>query len=595
MRPLRQTTRIHRLIPTALLAYDMFCFPTRLVLGLICWLSASFVANNVHAAFGDIVAQYSFSASSFVMSPTQPLMYATIPSWNSVAIINTNTLVVESTVFVGSNPVNLAFSPDGSKAYIANSGSNFVAVFNTQTRRVVNSFLLPEPPQDVVFGSSNRLWVLGQSQIFQIDATTGASTGPSITNSFVNSGSLEISPDRNTLYYADLGAMYKYDVSGSTPVLRLQTPFSTVWYGLNENLTLSHNGRFICYGSGQNNGYNTKFRTSDFAALGSFNINTGSYPQALAFSPDDSLVYASVDYSGIKVFNANTFLPVGTISDDPEVSGKLAVDSTGRYLFAGYTAYFSNSTGTIVFDTGVTNTGVWYLNNNVFTSPAFGPYIPAGWQVVGVADFNRDGHPDYLLFNPATRQTAIWYLSGVTFVGGAYGPTLPAGWKLVATGNFNNDGRPDYVLYNASSHQTAVWYLNNNVYVGGAYGPTLPAGWSLVGVADFNIDGKPDYLLFNLSTRQSAIWYLFGTTYAGGAYGPAITAGYNLIGAADFNGNGKPDYLLYNPSTQRTAIWYMNNNVHVSGSYGPTLPTGWTLTDVADFNGDGHPDFLLFH
>jgi YVTN family beta-propeller protein len=180
MRPLRQITRIHRLIPTALLAHDMFRFLTRLVLGLICWLSASFVANNVHAAFGDIVAQYSFSASSFVMSPAQPLMYATIPSQNSVAIINTNTLVVESTVFVGSSPVNLAFSPDGSKAYIANSTSNFVVVFNTQTRRVVNSFLLPEPPQDVVFGRSNRLWVLGQSQIFQIDATTGASTGPSI-------------------------------------------------------------------------------------------------------------------------------------------------------------------------------------------------------------------------------------------------------------------------------------------------------------------------------------------------------------------------------------------------------------------------------
>ncbi len=47
-------------------------------------------------------------------------MYATIPSQNSVAIINTNTLAAE-TVFVGSGPTNLAFSPDGSKAYIANS------------------------------------------------------------------------------------------------------------------------------------------------------------------------------------------------------------------------------------------------------------------------------------------------------------------------------------------------------------------------------------------------------------------------------------------------------------------------------------------
>ncbi len=257
----------------------MLYFPTRLLLGFVLWLSGSLVANNAHAALGDVVAEYSFPASSFAMSPTQPLMYATIPSQNSIAIINTNTLQA-STVFVGSNPTNLALSPDGSKAYVANSTTNFVVVFNTQTRTIVNSFLLPEHPQDVVFGSQNRLWVLGQNQIFQIDATTGASTGPSIDNFIVYSGSLEISPDRNTLYYADYGlspgTMYKFNVSGTTPVLVRQTPFGTV--GSNgEDLTLSHNGNFICYvtGSGQNLCDIAKFRTSDIWSRGSKQISGG--------------------------------------------------------------------------------------------------------------------------------------------------------------------------------------------------------------------------------------------------------------------------------------------------------------------------------
>ena len=100
--------------------------------------------------------------------------------------------------------------------------------------------------------------------------------------------------------------------------------------------------------------------------------------------------------------------------------------------------------------------------------------------MVGVADFDRDSHADYALFNPSTRQTAIWYLSGPTLIRGAYGPTLPSGWALVATADFNGDGHPDYVLENANTHQTAIWYLNNNAFVSGAYGPTLPAGWSLV-------------------------------------------------------------------------------------------------------------------
>ena len=297
-----------------------------------------FVANNASAAFGDLVADYSFGASAFAMSPTEPLMYATIPSQNAVAIINTNTLVVEEMVFVGSGPVNLALSPDGSKAYIANSTSNFLVVLDTASRTVVNSFYLPEEPQDVVLGTQNRLWVLGQSKIFQIDVTTGASTGSSITNS-IYGGSLEITPDGNTLYYGDYGVspstMYKYDASGSNAVLALQTPFGSV--GSNgQDLTLSHNGNFICYatGSGQSGYQIAKFRTSDFATVGSF--NTGAYPRQVAFSPDDLVVYAVHTGGEINVFDANTFVSLGTISASGQASD-LTADSTGGYLFAGYT------------------------------------------------------------------------------------------------------------------------------------------------------------------------------------------------------------------------------------------------------------------
>jgi FG-GAP-like repeat len=219
-------------------------------------------------------------------------------------------------------------------------------------------------------------------------------------------------------------------------------------------------------------------------------------------------------------------------------------------------------------------TAVWFMNNNIFVSGAYGPTLSTGFTLVGVADFNGDGKRDYLLLNPNTRQSAIWYLSGVTFLGGAYGPTLPSGWILMATGDFNGNSKPDYVLYNTSTRQTAVWYMNNAVFVSGAFGPTLPVGWSLVGVADFNGDGKLDYLLFNPSTRQSAIWYLSGVTFLGGAFGPTLPSGWQLVATADFNGNGKPDYVLYNVNTRQTAIWYLNNAVFVNGAFGPTLPSG---------------------
>jgi hypothetical protein len=222
-------------------------------------------------------------------------------------------------------------------------------------------------------------------------------------------------------------------------------------------------------------------------------------------------------------------------------------------------------------------TAIWYLNNNVYVGSDYGPTLPTGWGLRDGADFNSDTHPDYALFNPTTKQTGILYLSGPTVIGGAFGPTLPSGWELVGAADFNGDGNPDYVLYNTSTHQTAVWYLNNNVLVGGDVGPTLPSGWTIVGIADFDGDGHPDYLLFYPGSGSTAIAYLSGTTLVGAALGPTIPGNWAVVATADFNGDGKPDYLLYNAVTRQTAIWYLNNNVFVSGLAGPTLPIGWSL------------------
>ena len=55
----------------------------------------------------------------------------------------------------------------------------------------------------------------------------------------------------------------------------------------------------------------------------------------------------------------------------------------------------------------------------------------AGAAGAAISDFNGDGHPDFVVRNAGTRQTAIWYLNNNVFVSGAFGPTIPAGWSLV--------------------------------------------------------------------------------------------------------------------------------------------------------------------
>lgn len=325
------------------------------VLLAVC-LATLLVARPAYAARGDLVAEYGFAASAFVASPDKRYMYATIPSQNSIAIIDLQTLVAK-TFFVGSGPTNIALSADGLKAYIANSSSSFVVVFNTQTRKVTKSLYISEPPQDVVVGSQNRLFVLGTDSIFQIDATTGASAGPNIGQPWtVYSGALEISPDRNSLYYGNYGlspsSMYKYDVSDpAAPKLIWESPHGP--HGSNgQDLTLSHNGSFISYacGYGQGGYKIAKFRTSDMAILGTF--DTDAYPREIAFSPDDRVAYTVHTAGQIDVFDTKTFARQRDILAAGEAT-ELSVDPTGGYLFAGYTDPFNEGfTGTRVFDTG---------------------------------------------------------------------------------------------------------------------------------------------------------------------------------------------------------------------------------------------------
>jgi len=54
------------------------------------------------------------------------------------------------------------------------------------------------------------------------------------------------------------------------------------------------------------------------------------------------------------------------------------------------------------------------------------------WRLVAAADFNGDGHPDYLIYRPDTRQTAIWHLNNNVFINAVSGLTLPPNWTLLS-------------------------------------------------------------------------------------------------------------------------------------------------------------------
>jgi YVTN family beta-propeller protein len=290
-------------------------------------------------SFAGPAATYNFAISEFVQSPTQPIIYGTVPSLNEVVVIDAGTLQVTNTVAIGSNPTGLTLSPDGATLYVANSGSNFIARLDTSSLTTLSPFTSPAAnPKTLRFGNNNRLWVLGNGGIGQIDATTGASTGPGLAQKpgmyplLISSGDIAISPDRNSLFYGNYGLSpsnaYKYDVSGTNP----DETWVTSTGGNGRALTLSHNGNLFVYTSAGDSTIAIN-RASDNATLGSLNSGGGT---GVAFTPDDYYFYNSIDFThSIQRYDMTTFLKSGSdlhTADGPE---RLFVDNSTKYLFAG--------------------------------------------------------------------------------------------------------------------------------------------------------------------------------------------------------------------------------------------------------------------
>lgn len=320
------------------------------------------------APAGTLQAKFDFAVNRLASDPVRPRVYATVPSTNSVAVIDTTTLTVVQSVFVGSNPVGLAVSADGSKLWVANSGStsSAVGVIDLNTLQALPSLPAPNFPSDIEEGLNNRLYVTPASQsggIMEIDAATGAAQGTFGGFEVYTGGSLEISPDRKTLYFANKGlspaTAMRFDVSAAAPVVLQQTRFSG---GNGEDLALSHDGRRLVFPNGAGNGtppYTTfNLSSGDFGAVdGSFNV--GPYPDQAAFSNDDTILYHSADsQSKVLMFDTKTYVQVGAIplGSNPNDSGgynarDLAVDNTGALLFVA-TSYYPQNGDLRIYSTG---------------------------------------------------------------------------------------------------------------------------------------------------------------------------------------------------------------------------------------------------
>jgi hypothetical protein len=227
------------------------------------------------------------------------------------------------------------------------------------------------------------------------------------------------------------------------------------------------------------------------------------------------------------------------------------------------------------------------------------PYDPGpdSWQVIGTADFDKDDLPD-LVWRRRDQAggVVIWLLDGAGAVKRALGIPEPAsGWKVIGIADFDGDGHPDLAWRRQDdTGEVRIWFLDASGGVKKDIGLPLPASsWKVVGIADFDGDGHADLAWRRQDdTGEVRIWLLDGAGAQKDDYGlPTPDPGWKVVGIADFDGNGRADLAWRRQDdTGEVRIWFLDGAAKKKDIGLPTPSAGWKVIGIADFDGDGHPD-----
>jgi YVTN family beta-propeller protein len=142
------------------------------------------------------------SPTSAAMMHPAPKAYVGVFNDNAIAVIDTATNRVLTTIPVPVGPHGLVISPDGLRVYASSDGASTVSIISTVTDRVVSSIEVGKAPHGLAISRDGRqvlAAVFGTSQVVAIDT---------VRNQVVwripvgNPHNLAISPDGRTAYVA---------------------------------------------------------------------------------------------------------------------------------------------------------------------------------------------------------------------------------------------------------------------------------------------------------------------------------------------------------------------------------------------------------
>ena len=312
----------------------------------------------------------------------------------------TSVYTQQPTFSVLSQPTSIAFSLDGSQAYIARGNNNqcFVDSIITSTQLVVATKQIPCGVADQIvmikmMPNGSALWVATDKTVYSLNPSTLQET-LIIDNSNVGSSHLRgfsFSSDSSFAFISDLRpAVYRFSTSGTLPLTSNYTYSIATWASAADDAVVSPDGtRLLVLTTGPSSKVISFPLTSYGFDPPTVTTLTGTTARSAVFSADSSKMY----------------IAVGQATSPPSNFGIFAADQDGNYG------------STLTTSSMPTSLSLSPDGTTILASQAASSFSLVNVSTNAVTSQNLSGYPDGSLaaFNP-TGASAYLAASGTSSI-----------------------------------------------------------------------------------------------------------------------------------------------------------------------------------
>jgi YVTN family beta-propeller protein len=266
---------------------------------------------------------------------------------SAVSVVDpANTSIDPQSIAVGLAPSHVVVSKDGTRAFVANTGSNSISVIDTATQAVLDTIDVGDQPSGLAVALGGRVYVMGAAGTLRAFETQAGTNAYALADSvFVGGtdGKIAVTPDGHFVYVVS-GTVSVVENTGTTLVAH--TPFvpevtpSPGIANFGTDIAISSTG--LAYVSVTTYSYDfLGFRagggiavidTSEATDVVASMISLFSLPGSIAFSADGSQAFVGIDAYWADTLYGAGFLPgrwVAAIDTGTQAVGWIDLGAAG--------------------------------------------------------------------------------------------------------------------------------------------------------------------------------------------------------------------------------------------------------------------------